>query len=168
MCTLVYAGPTDYLWVYQGSNYVSHQMRSNVNARGITPKKAPIETPTSIGTVEIYYSPFRAAYTKIRTPLYRSSTDADCPSMAVFSVNSTMDRRSYVQSYWYSDQCRARLERYHPQFNLNGRGLLRRNWRKLSRNQEDTVLALDWGTKEGREPSIDHKNWVISRQEVPY
>lgn len=57
----MYAGPPDYLSVDQGSEFTSTEMRENSEAAGITMKKAPIETPGGIVTVERYQAPLRSA-----------------------------------------------------------------------------------------------------------
>lgn len=53
-------------------------------------KEAPIETPGAIGVVERYHAPLRVAYEKIRTVKTRETTDPECQSMAIFSINSTL------------------------------------------------------------------------------
>lgn len=86
----VYLGPPDFLSVDQGSSYVSKQMKSNCQAEGITLREAPIENPGSIGVVERYHAPLRAAYEKLRSDLPRENSDEDCLQMAVYAVNNTV------------------------------------------------------------------------------
>ena len=87
---LVYIGPPDHLSVDQGSNYISREMRANLEAAGVTLHEAPVENPGTIGVVERYHAPLRAAYFKIRADLDRSNTDAECLKLEIFAVNSTM------------------------------------------------------------------------------
>lgn len=87
MSSLFYGGPPVYLSIDQGSNYISREIRSNVEAHGIRMKEAPIETPTSIGTVEIYHDPLRTAYMKLRSHFYRKTNHSDFLHMVIFSVN---------------------------------------------------------------------------------
>lgn len=42
--------PLDFLVVYQGSNYVSREIRDNLAASVVTVAEVPIEIPGSIGT----------------------------------------------------------------------------------------------------------------------
>ena len=88
---LAYMGPPDYLYVDQGSSYISKEMRANAEAAGIELKEAPIENPGSIGTVERYHAPLRRAYNKIRQSLDKgNTTNAECLQMAVYSNNTTI------------------------------------------------------------------------------
>lgn len=61
----VYAVPPDPIHVDQLTSYKSTEMSSNMVAAGISLNEAPIETPGSIGTVDRYHWPLRAAFTKI-------------------------------------------------------------------------------------------------------
>lgn len=87
---LVYLGPPDTIKVDQGSNYISRELRGELNANGIALEEAPIETPGAIGTVERYHAPLRLAFEKIRRDLGRDVADHECLRMAVFAVNSTI------------------------------------------------------------------------------
>lgn len=69
MWTLVYAVPPDHLTVYQGSSYVSHEMRSNLEADGVVLHEAAIRNPGKRGTVEWYHEPLRVAFLKLREEL---------------------------------------------------------------------------------------------------
>lgn len=60
-----YLGPPDSLEVELGSAYISKETRSIVEAAGIKVEDAAIENPGSIGTVERYHGPLRAAYKKL-------------------------------------------------------------------------------------------------------
>lgn len=62
----VYLGPTDYLHVDQGSNYISKEFGECAEAECIKLLKAPIESPGTMSHVEIYDALLRAAYMKIR------------------------------------------------------------------------------------------------------
>lgn len=44
-------GPPDHITVDQGTNYISKEMRTELDAVGVILKKAPIENPGNIGTV---------------------------------------------------------------------------------------------------------------------
>lgn len=85
-----YAGPPDIFHVDQGSAYISKEMRSNMETYGVRIREAPIETPGSIGIVERYHGPLRAAFERIWDDMDGCLTEADCLRMAIFSVNSTI------------------------------------------------------------------------------
>ena len=62
-----------------------------MTAAGISLEEAPIENPGSIGIVERYHAPLRAAFQKIRQTLSkRDADDSECLQMAVYSTNSTI------------------------------------------------------------------------------
>lgn len=88
--SLTYLGPPDFLWVDQGSSYVSTEMMGNLEAAVVTLREAPIESPGTIGVVERYHAPLKAAYRKIRSEMEGDVSDSDCLSMAVYSVNCTV------------------------------------------------------------------------------
>lgn len=87
--THVYLGP-GYLTVDQGSAYVSTEMRETLEAADIVFREEPIENPGSIGTVERYHAPLRAAFEQIKTDLENNVTDDDCLRSATFAVNSSV------------------------------------------------------------------------------
>lgn len=62
---LVVLRPPDYITDDQGSNYVSLEILVHLDAAGVTLLGAPIENPGTIGVVERYYAPLRAAYERI-------------------------------------------------------------------------------------------------------
>lgn len=80
----------DHLHVDQGTNYTSKEMKSNLEASDVTLHEDGIETPVSIGTVQRYHGPLRAAYTRIGRQLGRETTYADHLTMAVFAGNTTI------------------------------------------------------------------------------
>lgn len=82
-----YLGPPDHLVVDQGSAYVSREMKAAVEASGIQLKEAPIENPGTMGIVERYHAPLRAAFEKIRASMDRETTDSECLQMAVYAIN---------------------------------------------------------------------------------
>ena len=88
--TAVYLGPPDFLRVDQGTNFVSKEFCASAEAEGIKVLPAPIESPETLSHVERYHAPLRAAYTKIRSSLGRSESDADVLQMAVKAVNDTI------------------------------------------------------------------------------
>lgn len=67
MWSLTYLGPPDYLSVDQVSAYISKEMRESVEAHGVMILEAPIKSPGTIGVVERYHAPLRAAYGNIRS-----------------------------------------------------------------------------------------------------
>ncbi len=86
----VYLGPSDFLGVDQGSQFVSRDFLENGEADGISALQAPIESPTTMSHVERYHGALRLAFVKILESLPRSESDADCLQMAVKSVNDTI------------------------------------------------------------------------------
>lgn len=52
--------------------------------------EAPIENPGTIGVVERYHAPLRAACLKIRSDMDNYNTDEECMRLAVFSINATV------------------------------------------------------------------------------
>lgn len=76
--SLTYAGPPDYLFIDQGSAYVSAEMRKTVSAAVTELMEAPVETPGRIGVVERYHAPLRVAYQKLREELPHDHTNHDC------------------------------------------------------------------------------------------
>lgn len=85
---LSYMGPPDHLMVDQGTAYTSKEMRENLESFGVALVEAPIENPGSIGIVERYHAPLRAAHKKIRASLDRSTSDAECLQMNTYAMNS--------------------------------------------------------------------------------
>lgn len=73
----------------QGSAYISKEMRPNFQVAGVTLHEALIENPETIGVVEFYHAPLRAAYEKIRTELNKDVSDVECSKMAVYAINCT-------------------------------------------------------------------------------
>lgn len=65
-------------------------MMENCETAVIRLRKAPIETPGTIGQVEGYNAPLLAAFKKVRTHLDRETSYADCLTMAVYAVNCTV------------------------------------------------------------------------------
>lgn len=59
LCIMTYMSPQKYLSVDQVTTDISQDMRSNVEAAGITLVEAPTENPGSFGVVERYYDPLR-------------------------------------------------------------------------------------------------------------
>lgn len=86
----VYLGPPDHITVDQGSNYTSKEFRGCIESSGVKLEEAPIENPGSIGTVERYHAPLRAAFNKLRADLDSSISDTDCLQAAVHAVNATV------------------------------------------------------------------------------
>lgn len=90
MWSHVYLGPPDFISVDQGTSYISEQMHANCEAAGIRLIEVPVESPGTIGIVESYNAPLRAAYEKIRDDLGHETTDEQFLEMAVHVINCTM------------------------------------------------------------------------------
>lgn len=80
-------GPPDHISVYQGTAYVSKEMRENMAASSIHLEEAPIENPGSICVVEIYYEPFRSAYNRSKCEIGHTTSPEDCLVLAVHADN---------------------------------------------------------------------------------
>lgn len=76
--------------VEQGSYYISQELKGNLEAADINLVEAPIENPGTIGIVERYQAPLRAAYEILRADFDRKTSDDECLRMAVYSVNATV------------------------------------------------------------------------------
>lgn len=86
----LYLGPSDFLRIDQGSQFISREFMECTEAEGITVLQAPIESPTSMSHVERYHGPLRTAFLKIRDALSTSDSDNECLQMAVKAVNDTV------------------------------------------------------------------------------
>lgn len=89
MWCLKYIGPPDHIAVDQGSAYTSAEMRGYMASQGITLRDAPIECPGSIGVVERYHDPLKAAYKKIWSEMGTSASAAECLKHAVYDTNTS-------------------------------------------------------------------------------
>lgn len=58
-------GPTNFLMVDRGSNYVSKELKGYIEANGITIDEVSIEAAGSIGTVERNHASLRATFQKV-------------------------------------------------------------------------------------------------------
>lgn len=68
----------------QGYAYISEEFKQKAAAQGILMEEALIETPRTIGIVERYHAPLRAADSKIRQSMDRKdATDGECLKMAL-------------------------------------------------------------------------------------
>lgn len=85
-----YLGPSEFLRVNQGSNFVSRKFLDSADAEDIVSFQAPIESPSTMSHVELYHGPFRTAYLKIRAEMPRAETDADSLQMAVKALNDSI------------------------------------------------------------------------------
>lgn len=85
-----YAGPPDYLVVDQGTNYTSEEMKRKAEATGITMKEAPVESEGTIGVVECYHAPLKAAFERIKTYHGNKMSDKACLKMSIYAVNATV------------------------------------------------------------------------------
>lgn len=78
-----YLGPPDFLQDYEGSAYISPEMKSVIEAYRIQIEETPIENPVTMVILERYHSPSSSAYRKIRDPLSKSTTHPHCLKMDV-------------------------------------------------------------------------------------
>lgn len=75
---LVYVGPPAHLTADQESSYISPEMRYNLEGNHVNLQEVSILHPGSLGTVEKYYEPLRAAFPKLLFELGRGALDKLC------------------------------------------------------------------------------------------
>lgn len=84
----------DPLSVDQETAYIIKEIRTKEDTAGINLEEASIEIPGSIGIVELFHAPLRAAYTKLREQLERSKyNDENFLKMAVFGTEGLCPMR---------------------------------------------------------------------------
>lgn len=96
MTSLVFIGPPDVSLVYEGTKCVSAEMKYNMEAARVEIKEASIERTGYIGTFKRYHDPLRADYNKRRTTMDRDTSDAECLSMSLFSINRTVGPEAFL------------------------------------------------------------------------
>lgn len=62
--------------VSHGSNYVSKELKVEMEASGIEIDEEPIEIPGAIGRVERYHAPLREAFDKVKKEAGKYTSDA--------------------------------------------------------------------------------------------
>lgn len=76
--------------VYQGSNFISKELKLNLGANYINLKEVPIETLGSVGDVERYHAPLRSSYDKIRQEVDKFQSNEECLLLEFYPKNSTI------------------------------------------------------------------------------
>lgn len=85
--SLVYMVPPDIIYVDQSTNFVSAETTSHCRSAEDILIEAPIETPGSIGTVELYQAPLRLSFERIGMYLGTETSEGESSKMEGFSVN---------------------------------------------------------------------------------
>lgn len=68
-------GPLDFLMVYQGSKYISTEIKVNLTANGTILDQAPIETWRAISTDERCHASLRDSYERIISDVRKGVSD---------------------------------------------------------------------------------------------
>lgn len=72
---------------YQGTSYVSHEMKTNFQGAGIKLREELVEKSVEIATLERYNAPLRAAFEKIRMDVDNSISKTELLRMEVLPTN---------------------------------------------------------------------------------
>lgn len=105
MRSLVFVGPPDHICVAQELNFISKEMRSNLDACGDCIEVAPIENPGTMGMFERYQALLKAVYKRIRSDFSKETSYKECLIIAVYCFQRKDRARrtfSYVVRVWIS------------------------------------------------------------------